>query len=126
MVGWFHSHPGLGVFFSYIDLINQLGFQQNNSEFIGLVFDHTLLGKKKEEVAKSEDCIEYAMKKYDTGFEIYKITDVHLDINDAEFDNNYHNLDYIMDGLNKYFFAKVLSELSKKLYPLNFNSYFYI
>ncbi|MFX1233920.1 MAG: Mov34/MPN/PAD-1 family protein, partial [Promethearchaeota archaeon] len=27
IVGWFHSHPGLSLFFSYVDLINQLGFQ---------------------------------------------------------------------------------------------------
>ncbi|MFX1304671.1 MAG: hypothetical protein ACFFBV_06840 [Promethearchaeota archaeon] len=112
MVGWFHSHPGLNLFFSYIDLLNQLGFQQNNDDFCGLVFDHTLLGKKKEEVIRSEDGSEYAMTKYDTGFEIYRITDVNMDINDPEYDNNYHKVDYIVDGLNKYFFANVLSELS--------------
>ena len=112
MVGWFHSHPGLNLFFSYIDLLNQLGFQQNNGDFCGLVFDHTILGKKKEEVIKSEDGSEYAMTKYDTGFEIYRITDVNMDINDPEYDNNYHKVDYIVDGLNKYFFANVLSELS--------------
>jgi proteasome lid subunit RPN8/RPN11 len=112
MVGWFHSHPGLNLFFSYIDLINQLGFQQNNEDFCGLVFDHTLLGKKKEEIIKSEDGSEHAMTKYDTGFEIYRITDVNMDINDSAYDNNYHKVDYIVDGLNKYFFANVLSELS--------------
>lgn len=112
MVGWFHSHPGLNLFFSYIDLLNQLGFQQNNDDFCGLVFDHTLLGKKKEEIIKSEDGSEYAMTKYDTGFEIYRITDVNMNINDPEYDNNYYKVDYIVDGLNKYFFANVLSELS--------------
>ncbi len=112
MVGWFHSHPGLNLFFSYIDLLNQLGFQQTNDDFCGLVFDHTLLGKKKEEIIKSEDGSEYAMTKYDTGFEIYRITDVNMNINDPGFDNNYHKIDYVVDGLNKYFFANVLSELS--------------
>jgi proteasome lid subunit RPN8/RPN11 len=112
MVGWFHSHPGLNLFFSYIDLINQLGFQQNNNDFCGLVFDHTLLGKKKEEIQKREDGSEYKMTKYDTGFEIYRITDVNMDINDSGFDNNYHKIDYVVDGLNKYFFANVLSDLS--------------
>ncbi|MEE9377572.1 MAG: hypothetical protein V3V33_06005 [Candidatus Lokiarchaeia archaeon] len=112
MVGWFHSHPGLNLFFSYIDIINQLGFQQTNDDFCGLVFDHTLLGKKKEEIIKSEDGSEYAMTKYDTGFEIYRITDVNMNINDPGFDNNYHKIDYVVDGLNKYFFANVLSELS--------------
>lgn len=112
IVGWFHSHPGLNLFFSYIDLINQLGFQQNNDDFCGLVFDHTLLGKKKEEIIKMEDGSEQAITKYDTGFEIYRITDVNMDINDPKFDNNYHKVDYIVEGLNKYFFANVLSELS--------------
>ncbi len=112
MVGWFHSHPGLNLFFSYIDLINQLGFQQTNNDFCGLVFDHTLLGKKKEEIIKSEDGSEHTMAKYDTGFEVYRITDVNMDVNDPGFDNNYHKIDYVVDGLNKYFFANVLSELS--------------
>lgn len=48
IIGWFHSHPGLGLFFSYIDLINQTGFQEKNNDACGLVFDHTLLGKKRK------------------------------------------------------------------------------
>ncbi|MHA2325923.1 MAG: hypothetical protein ACXACB_11015 [Promethearchaeota archaeon] len=107
IIGWFHSHPGLGLFFSYIDLINQLGFQGKNDDAIGLVFDHTLLGKKKQEKIG-----ENILTKYDTGFEIYRLTDVNLDINAPDYDNNYHKVDYIVDGLNKYFFANVLSELS--------------
>ncbi|MHA2119826.1 MAG: hypothetical protein ACW990_01340 [Promethearchaeota archaeon] len=109
IVGWFHTHPGLNLFFSYIDLVNQLGFQQNNPDFCGLVFDHTLLGKKKLEKVEGT---EHSITKYETGFEIYRITDVNLDINDPKYDNNYHKVDYIIDGLNKYFFANVLSELS--------------
>lgn len=109
MIGWFHSHPGLGLFFSYIDLINQLGFQARNDDFCGLVFDHTLLGKKKEEKIEGT---EHKITKYDTGFEIYRITDVNMDINESGYDNNYHRVDYIVEGLNKFFFANVLSELS--------------
>ncbi len=111
VVGWFHSHPGLSLFFSYTDLINQLGFQANNNDAIGLVFDHTLLGKKKEE--KIGDNI---LTKYDTGFEIYKLTDVNMDINSPNYDNNYHKVDYIVEGLNKFFFANVLAELSSLSY----------
>ncbi len=107
IVGWFHSHPGLSLFFSYVDLINQLGFQAKYSDAIGLVFDHTLLGKKKEEKIG-----ENILTKYDTGFEIYRLTDVNLDPNSPEFENNYYKVDYIVKGLNKYFFANVLSELS--------------
>lgn len=111
VVGWFHSHPNLGLFFSSIDLTNQLFFQ-THKDGIGLVFDHTLLGQKKEEKIIGEDGKEYKITKYDTGFEIYRITDVNLDINDPQFDNNYHKVEYIVDGLNKFFFANVLSELS--------------
>ena len=107
VVGWFHSHPGLSLFFSYIDLINQLGFQAKFGEAIGLVFDHTLLGRKKVELIG-----ENKLTKYDTGFEIYRLTDVNLDPNSPEYENNYHKVDYIVEGLNKYFFANVLSELS--------------
>ena len=109
MVGWFHSHPGLGLFFSFIDLRNQLWFQTNNEDFFGLVFDHTLLGKKKQEKMEGT---EFITTKYDTGFEIYRIDDVEIDINDPKFDNNYHKVDYLIDGLNKFFFANVLTELS--------------
>lgn len=107
IIGWFHSHPGLTLFFSYIDLINQLGFQGKFNDAIGLVFDHTLLGKKKEE--KIDDNI---LTKYDTGFEIYRLTDITVDFNSVEFETNYHKVDYIVEGLNKFFFANVLTELS--------------
>lgn len=40
-VGWYHSHPGLGFFLSYIDIINHLGFQDLNPKAIAIVFDHT-------------------------------------------------------------------------------------
>ncbi len=109
MIGWFHSHPGLGLFFSDIDIVNQLGFQANNTDFCGLVFDHTLLGKKKQEKVEGT---EHTITKYDTGFEIYRLNDVGMDINDPEFSNNYHKVDYIIEGLNKFFFANVLAELS--------------
>ena len=112
MVGWFHSHPGLNLFFSYIDLINQLAFQINNPDFCGLVFDHTLLGKKREERITSDEGTEHTITKYDTGFEIYRLRDVNMDINSKNFSQNFYKIDYIVDGLNKFFFANVLSELS--------------
>ncbi|MHA1472433.1 MAG: hypothetical protein ACTSQW_04965, partial [Promethearchaeota archaeon] len=102
MVGWFHSHPGLSLFFSDIDISNQLWFQQNNPDFCGLVFDHTILGKKRE-----EKIAENILTKYDTGFEIYRLTDVTVEADSVEFENNYHKIDYIVEGLNKFFFANV-------------------
>ncbi len=112
MVGWFHSHPGFGLFYSFIDLKNQLNFQLPNPDFMGLVFDYTILGKKKEEKIEGEDGQFHTITKFDTGFEIYRINDVNMDLNSPNFDNNYHSVDYIVDGLNKFFFANVLTELS--------------
>jgi len=43
--GWFHSHPGLDIFFSSTDIRNQLGWQTPNPSAIGIVFDHTHLEK---------------------------------------------------------------------------------
>ncbi len=41
--GWYHSHPGLDIFFSSTDIRNQLGWQTPNPSAIGIVFDHTHL-----------------------------------------------------------------------------------
>ncbi|MFX1377703.1 MAG: Mov34/MPN/PAD-1 family protein [Promethearchaeota archaeon] len=43
--GWYHSHPGLEIFFSSTDIRNQLGWQTPNPSAIGIVFDHTYLEK---------------------------------------------------------------------------------
>ncbi len=41
IIGWWHTHPGFGFFFSPIDSITQLGYQVPNPHAIGLIFDHT-------------------------------------------------------------------------------------
>ncbi|UCD01979.1 MAG: Mov34/MPN/PAD-1 family protein [Promethearchaeota archaeon] len=38
--GWYHSHPGLDIFFSSTDIRNQLGWQTPNPSAVGIVFDH--------------------------------------------------------------------------------------
>ncbi len=44
-IGWYHSHPGLGVFFSDIDIKNHLFWQKEQTPMaFGLVFDHILMG----------------------------------------------------------------------------------
>jgi len=40
IVGWWHSHPSFGHFFSEIDIMNQIGYQVPNPFAVGLVFDH--------------------------------------------------------------------------------------
>lgn len=44
-IGWYHSHPGLKIFFSSTDIKNMLGWQTPNPSAIGIVFDHTFLDK---------------------------------------------------------------------------------
>jgi len=39
IVGWYHTHPGLGLFLSPIDIINQLGYQSLNEKAIAIEFD---------------------------------------------------------------------------------------
>ncbi|NVM55355.1 MAG: tetratricopeptide repeat protein [Candidatus Helarchaeota archaeon] len=41
IVGWFHTHPRIGLFLSPIDIINQLGYQALNEKAIAIVFDFT-------------------------------------------------------------------------------------
>lgn len=110
VIGSYHSKPGLSLFMSKVDLINHLGFQARFNDAITIVFDHTLLGTKKEE--KIDDNI---LTKFDTGFEIYRLTEVKLDRNSDEYETNYHKIDYVVEGLNKFFFADVLATLSAKL-----------
>jgi proteasome lid subunit RPN8/RPN11 len=43
--GWYHSHPGLDIFFSSTDIRNQLGWQTPNPSAVGIVFDHNHLEK---------------------------------------------------------------------------------
>ena len=37
-VGWIHTHPGFDLFLSAVDLHNQLGYQQQLSEAIAIVY----------------------------------------------------------------------------------------
>ena len=40
IIGWWHTHPGYGFFYSNVDNLTQLGYQSVNSHAIGLIFDH--------------------------------------------------------------------------------------
>jgi len=39
IIGWYHTHPGHGLFLSAVDKINHSGYQSLNSKAIALVFD---------------------------------------------------------------------------------------
>jgi proteasome lid subunit RPN8/RPN11 len=42
IVGWWHTHPGYGFFYSDIDIMTQLGWQWKNPCAVGIVYDYTL------------------------------------------------------------------------------------
>lgn len=41
IIGWWHTHPGFGFFYSPIDCMTQLGYQIPNPFALGIIFDHT-------------------------------------------------------------------------------------
>lgn len=45
VVGWYHTHPGHGLFLSRVDKINHSGYQSLNSKAIALVFDPSAFKK---------------------------------------------------------------------------------
>lgn len=45
IVGWYHTHPGHGLFLSSIDKINHAGYQISNKDAIALVFDPSKIKK---------------------------------------------------------------------------------
>ncbi len=105
MVGWFHSHPGLTLFYSYTDLMNHLNFQTANPDFIGIVFDQIYIKEKPGH----------------PGIVVYRLNDTTMDVNKAEFENNYHEMRYRIIGLNLPFLSQILLRCSNnygKGYPL--------
>ncbi|MHA1985236.1 MAG: Mov34/MPN/PAD-1 family protein [Promethearchaeota archaeon] len=41
IVGWWHTHPNMGFFYSAVDRTTQLGYQIPNPHAVGLIFDHS-------------------------------------------------------------------------------------
>ncbi|MHA1870287.1 MAG: hypothetical protein ACTSXF_05005 [Promethearchaeota archaeon] len=122
IVGWFHSHPGLSLFYSYVDVMNQTSFQQGNPDFIGIVFDHTYLLNRDQSPPYQMHPNPYDPDYYitdnhpnhpkNTGIVCYRLTDPWMTPDNPNFDNNYHDVNYTIIGLNQYFFANLLTEIS--------------
>ena len=49
-MGWYHSHPGKGLFLHEVDIINQLGYQRFNPDAIALVVDPMQLGSNSSRI----------------------------------------------------------------------------
>ncbi|MBD3353230.1 MAG: hypothetical protein GF364_17250 [Candidatus Lokiarchaeota archaeon] len=126
MVGWFHSHPGLSLFFSYVDVMNQLSFAQPNPDFIGIVFDHTYLldsDLKPQSYSAHPSPAnpnyniteDYDTHPFKTGIVCYRLNDPFITQDNPKFDTNYHDVPYEILGLDQYFFANLLTELSSQV-----------
>ncbi|MHA1871103.1 MAG: tetratricopeptide repeat protein, partial [Promethearchaeota archaeon] len=95
--GWFHTHPGLGLFLSETDIINQLGFQSAFPKAIAAVFDFTKISNKSN------------------GLKIYRLENPDLGISSPYYEVLYE-IETIEDvkGGNKLFLAKSLIDISDK------------
>lgn len=93
-IGWYHSHPGLGCFFSNVDVRNQMGWQGPNNSAVGLVFDHTRL----------------AGEDGDMGFDAYRLDDPQNPMSD------YHQVNWIVEPPeDKEFYKEGIVELINNL-----------
>ncbi|MFX0136869.1 MAG: Mov34/MPN/PAD-1 family protein, partial [Candidatus Hodarchaeota archaeon] len=92
MVGWYHSHPGLGLFLSNTDIKNQLGYQGPNPKAIALVFDHTKLDPPKH-----------------PGFDIFKLDDPNLGTM-----SDFHEIKYKIENVDHKEFTQALVDMTER------------
>jgi len=120
IVGWWHTHPGFGFFFSDTDRITQLGYQNPNPFAVGLIFDHcqkqtdslgvaALRLKNPERGALSEHIIVDLRYDMETEIMNQKVNKV-IDKIQINMDKVLKELNYIRDVLDK----KLLANLEKK------------
>ncbi|KKN19627.1 hypothetical protein LCGC14_0943820 [marine sediment metagenome] len=95
-IGWYHSHPGLGIFFSDTDKYNQI-FWQKSPSGIGIVFDHT-----------------YLDKPGDLGFRIFRLDERNLNDPSLAMKSNYHSVKAIVEPPNDLeFYIKIMELINK-------------
>ncbi|WP_455143097.1 Mov34/MPN/PAD-1 family protein [Candidatus Hodarchaeum mangrovi] len=86
IIGWAHTHPGLGLFFSGTDSKTQLLYQRMHPKAFGLVLDPTAISSTK------------------SGFKIFRVDDLGRD---------YYAVDYQMDPI--FDFQEVKREIISQL-----------
>ncbi len=92
MVGWYHSHPGLGLFLSNTDIKNHLGYQGPNPKAIALVFDHTKLNPPEH-----------------PGFDIFKLDDPNLGTM-----SDFHEVKFQIEDIDYKKFSKALTDMTER------------
>ncbi len=79
IVGWWHTHPGFGFFFSEVDSYTHLGYQMPNPYAIGLIFDHC---------EKKEDFLGLASLRLSDPqrgiLSDYRLAELHYDLDEKE------------------------------------------
>ncbi|MFX1450914.1 MAG: Mov34/MPN/PAD-1 family protein [Promethearchaeota archaeon] len=84
LVGWYHSHPGFGIFLSPTDLqTHALSFQISNPNLISLIFDPIRFINQKELMEKKQLNLTI-IEIYHNCFGLFRIRNV----------SNLYNLDY--------------------------------
>jgi proteasome lid subunit RPN8/RPN11 len=85
LIGWYHSHPGWGLFLSESDIKNHHFYQNDQNPYsFAIVFDHTLVGKDGN-----------------FGFEIYRLNNY-----SEMMSKDYHKLEYELEIPNTLDFFK--------------------
>ncbi|MHA2281131.1 MAG: hypothetical protein ACXAC5_09795 [Promethearchaeota archaeon] len=97
-VGWFHSHPGLSIFFSEVDKFNQI-FWQKSPSGIGIVFDHT-----------------YLEKPGDLGFRVFRLDELNLDDPTLALKSDYHEVKAVVDPPDSIEYYLKLMDLIAKIH----------
>ncbi len=90
LVGWYHSHPGLDIFLSSIDIKNHIGYQGINPNAIALVIDPSKISSTY------------------SGFEIFILDDP------TNFNSTYRKLRWKIEGLDDKFVGQMLIDLSHR------------
>ncbi|MHA1321884.1 MAG: Mov34/MPN/PAD-1 family protein [Candidatus Helarchaeota archaeon] len=90
LVGWYHSHPGLEIFLSSIDIQNHIGYQSLNPKAIALVIDPSKISSTY------------------SGFEIFQLDDP------TNPNSSYHKLNWKISDLDDKFIGQMLIDLSKR------------
>ncbi|HUX99554.1 MAG TPA: hypothetical protein VMV49_08380 [Candidatus Deferrimicrobium sp.] len=96
IVGWFHTHPGLGLFLSPTDILNQLGYQSLNEKAIAIVFDFTQWTPLKP------------------GFAIFRLDDPSIGQS-----SYFHSVKWQIKDANKQLFAESISLFENFINTLN-------
>lgn len=92
-VGWFHSHPGMKVMMTSLDIQTTSTYQQYNPLTVSLVFNPVRLIRQIELPNKKGD--PEIQLENDPGFKIFRLDDITKGLH-----STYHDVDYKIEGFD--------------------------